>query len=99
MTKKEGILLASRALSVYLLCWALSDMSYLPQYLLSIGHHSFALIGHEYWSTYYFLGFAFHVVRIIALFAAASWFYHCGVRVEEFFFPSEEPGASTKTDT
>jgi hypothetical protein len=99
MTRKEGVLLASRALSVYLLCWGLSDVTYLPQYLLSVGHHSVALIGHDYWSTYYSLGFAFHVVRIIALFAAASWFYRCGARVQGFFFPSEEPDESTKTDT
>lgn len=92
MTKREGILLASRALAFYLLCWALSDITYLPQYLLSYRHHSSVLIATDYWSTYHALAFWFHIVRIVALLAAASWLYRCGERVQRFFLPVEQAG-------
>src|SRR3954464_10380643 len=60
MTKKEGILLASRALTLYLLCWGLSDLTYLPQELLSARHHYAA---HDYWLTYYVFELTFESSR------------------------------------
>jgi hypothetical protein len=89
MTKKEGVLLASRAFALYLVFWGLSDVTYLPQNLLSLRYHYAA---HGYWLTYYCIEFTFRVVRIIALFAAANWLYTSGKRVEGFFFPPEELG-------
>jgi hypothetical protein len=86
MTKKEGILLASRALTLYLLCWGLSDLTYLPQELLSARHHYAA---HDYWLTYYAFELTFRIIRIVALFAAAMWLYSCGKQVESFFFPRD----------
>lgn len=90
MTKKEGVLLASRALTLYLLCWGLSDLTYLPQELLSARHHYGT---HDYWLTYYCIELSFRTVRIIALFAAAMWLYSCGKQVEAFFFPHEAESA------
>lgn len=90
MTRKDAVLLASRALALYLLCWGLSDLSYLPQRFLSLGHHSLALIGHDYAATYYALEFAFGIVRIVALFAVASWLYRCSESVQALFLPSNE---------
>jgi hypothetical protein len=86
MTKREGILLTSRALTLYLLCWGLSDLTYLPQELLSARHHYGT---HDYWFTYYGIELSFRIVRIVALFAAAMWLYSCGKQVEAFFFPQE----------
>jgi hypothetical protein len=73
-------------LTIYLLCWGLSDLTYLPQELLSVRSHYGA---HDYWLTYYGIELTFRIVRIIALFAAAIWLYSCGKQVEDFFFPHE----------
>jgi hypothetical protein len=94
MTKNEGVLLASRAFALYLVCWGLSDITYLPQYLLSYRHHSSVLIATDYWSTYHALAFWFHIVRIVALLAAAGRLYHCGERVQRFFLPIEQAGSA-----
>lgn len=90
MTKKEGMLLASRALALYLLCWGFSDITYLPQELLSARHHYGS---HDYWLTYYSIELTFRIVRIVGLFAAALWLYSCGKPVESFFFPHEVEAA------
>jgi hypothetical protein len=89
MTKKEGVLLAGRAFALYLVCWGAERCHISTQNLLSLRYHYAA---HGYWSTYYCVELTFRVVRIIALFAAASWLYTCGKRVEGFFFPPEKLG-------
>ncbi len=90
MTRKEGIFLASRAFALYLLCWGLSHLMYVPPGLLSLRHHSSVLVTRDYWWTYYSLALSFHAVRIMVLFATAGWLYRCGNRVEAFFFPPAE---------
>jgi uncharacterized membrane protein len=90
MTRKEGVLLASRAFALYLLCWALSDLTYVPQTLLSLRHHSSVLITRDYWSAYYGVELTFRIVRIVALFGVASWLYRCGRRVEDFLLPIKQ---------
>ncbi|SRR6266700_7739207 len=89
MTKREAVLLASRALSLYLLCWGLSDLSYVPRLLFSFAHHSAVATSRDYLWGYYLIDLVFHAIRIVALFAAASWLYKCGPRVEGFFLPTE----------
>ncbi len=83
-------MLASRAFALYLLCWGLSEVTDLPQVLLSVKHHSSVLISQDYWSRYYLVDLAFHIVRVVALFATAGWLYRCGPRVENYFFPPEK---------
>jgi hypothetical protein len=90
MTRREGLFLASRAFALYLLCWGLSDVTYLPQVLLSVKHHSSVLLSEDYWSRYYLADLAFHILRIVALFTTAGWLYRCGPRVESYFFPPEK---------
>lgn len=86
MTKKEGVLLASRALALYLLCWGLSDLTYVPQEFLS-ARYRFGT--HGYLLTYNIIELTFRIIRIVALFAAAMWLYSCGKQVEGFFFPHQ----------
>jgi hypothetical protein len=90
MTRKDAVVLASRAFALYLIAWGLSDLTYVPQSLLSLRHHSSVLFTNDYWWTYYSVALLFHVVRIAALFVTAGWLYRCGHRVEAFFLPSEE---------
>lgn len=99
MTKREGLLLASRAFALYLLCWGVSEVTYLPQLVLSIKHHSSVLISEDYWSRYYLVDFAFHILRIVALFATASWLYRCSPRVESYFLPPEKASQPEITST
>ena len=89
MTRKEAVQLASRALALYLACWGLSDMTYLPENIISIRHHYNSLAGPDYWVEYYGLAIIFRLVRMMALFAGASWLYKGGKQIEKFFFPDE----------
>ena len=98
MTKKEAVMLASRALALYLICWGLSDVIYLPQLALDLQRHwhRSSVLMPDYWWTYYRVGMVMHLVRILALFAAAGWLLKCGKTVQRFFLSSEaaEPGAA-----
>jgi len=99
MTKREAVLLASRALSLYLLCWGLNDLSYVAQPLFSLVHHSRVAASRDYLWGYYVVDLAFHAIRIIALFATAGWLYKCSPRVEGFFLPSEAPNIARSEGT
>jgi hypothetical protein len=46
----------------------------------------------NYLRNYDFIYLAFDFVRVVALFAAANWFYKAGPRVENFFFAGEATG-------
>jgi hypothetical protein len=39
MSQKEAVLLVSRALALYLLCWVFSELSNIPVLLFSLAHH------------------------------------------------------------
>ena len=91
MTRKEALLLISRAIAIYLLCWAVDALTYLPERLFAFAHHASlnGLVSENYLRNYYFVGLALLFVRIVALFALANWFYQCGPKVENLFFASE----------
>jgi hypothetical protein len=95
MTRREGLLLASRAFALYLLCWGLSEVSYLPQRIVLLRHHTSVLTSPTWsLSTYDVVGLSFHMVRIVALFATASWLCRGGKGVETFLLPTDTPPAS-----
>ena len=96
MTKREAVVLASRALALYLICWALSDVTHLPQVVFSFRHHSSVLVTHDYWWNYYRIELTFYLVRIVALFVTAGWLIKPGEGIYRYFFPSEQ--AKTKPD-
>ena len=90
MTRKEMALLVSRAFAVLLISWAFVEVTYLPERIFALSHHlsqSSVLVAHDYWSTYYIIVTAFLVLRMLALFLAASLFWRCGPRVEALFSP------------
>ena len=88
MSRKEGALLASRTFALYLIFWALAYLSYVPEHLFSFAHHARQsnMVSENYSRNLDFLYLAFDFVRIVALFAAASWFYTCGPKIENLFF-------------
>ena len=99
MTKKEGVVLASRALALYLICWGLSDVTYLPQVLLDVYHHSHHSsvlaneAGPDYFLTYHKVQLVFYLFRITALLLTARWLIKHGDGVYRYFFPSERSDA------
>jgi len=89
MSRKEAVLLITRTISVYLLIWALTDLTYIPQNLFALAHHASltAIVSENYLRNYDLIYLAFRFIRIVALFAAANWFHSCGTKGEHFFFP------------
>jgi hypothetical protein len=94
MTTKSAIYIASRAFALYLLCWMLSDVTYLPTRIFSLAHHS---SGVSIFSppTYLYvedkITLAFALVRIAGLGTAAGILLRCGAHVQAFFAPPSEP--------
>ena len=92
MSRKEIVLLVSRAFAVLLISWAFVEVTYLPERLFALSHHmsqSSVLVVHDYWSSYYLIVTAFLVLRMLALFLAAALFWRCGPRVEALFSPQQ----------
>jgi hypothetical protein len=94
MTKKDGILLVSRAMTLYLVLWVLSDLTYVPERLFSFFHYAKlpnASANEHYLRGYYFIILVSLVARIVALSILARWIHKCGPSVESLFLPAK-PG-------
>ena len=87
MTRKDAVLLASRAFALYLIVWGLTDITILPQVLFEF-HRS--LLGSSGW-TYYRIDATFYLVRIVGLFVTARWLLKSGQGVQNFLLPDTEP--------
>jgi hypothetical protein len=93
MSKKELVLVASRAFALLLISWGTVEVTYLPQRLLTLSHHlSQRSVFHiyDYWSTYYLIITVFNAVRMLGMFLAAALFWRCGPRVMALF--AQQPG-------
>jgi hypothetical protein len=94
MSRKEIVLLVSRAFALLLISWAFVDVTYLPERLFALSHHlgqsSVLVVVHDYWRSYYLIVTVFLVLRILALFLAAALFWRCGPRTEALFSPQQE---------
>lgn len=88
MDKREAVMLASRALALYLICWALSDITHLPQIILEFRHHGTAA-AHDFSWNYYRVDLTFYIVRIVALLVTAEWLIKGGNGVHKYFLPSD----------
>lgn len=94
MTKREAVSVASRVVALCLICWALTDVTYLPQVILEFRHHGTAA-NHDFWWNYYRVDLTFYVVRIVVLFVAAEWLIKCGDGVYRYFLPLERESQPT----
>jgi hypothetical protein len=92
MTKTEFVRILSRFFALYLLAWALTDCTYLPQYIHSLVHHlnQHIVVDVDYWRDYYLLETASLVLRIAALSLAGVYFWNAGPRVLRLFTPSDD---------
>ncbi len=95
MTKKEAVVLASRALALYLICWGLIDATYLPQVLLDVHRHwnyssvPVREIRPDYYLTYHIVQLVLYLFRIAALLLTARWLTKHGEAVHKYFLPPE----------
>jgi hypothetical protein len=97
MTRKDLVLLVSRAFALLLITWALVEVTYLPERLFALSHHmsqSSVMASHDYWSSYYLIIAVFNVARMLALFLVAALFWRCGLRVEALFSRPDNQGAA-----
>ena len=93
MSKKDAVLLASRALALLLTVWALSDVSSMPEQVHSFLHYlrqePTSSPGVDYLRHYYLIRLCFLVTRIVGFSLMARWLFKGGPEVEELFLPSQ----------
>jgi len=91
MSRRDAILLASRALAILLTVWALADVSYLPGSIYAFRHYSSVELTSPTATLYYrhsnLISLSFHVTRIIGLSLMARWLYKGGPDIEELLLP------------
>jgi hypothetical protein len=94
VTKKEMVVLASRATSLYLIFWALSALSYIPGEAFSLSHYAAQApsAGRDYLYKYELMLICHNGVMSIGFFIAAIWIYRCGPTIEAFLSPSDNAG-------
>jgi len=84
MSTRETVIIASRALAVYLLFWFVSDLTYLPSNMFSLWHHR-NMLGATEWTTYLrnsdVISISFRLLRMAGLFFAVQWFI---ARVQQY---------------
>jgi hypothetical protein len=93
VSRKEAILLVSRALALYLLCWTFSELTYVPSSLFSLTHHMSqhsVLVTGDYFTDLDVLSLALRVFRIVTLFGIAAWLYFCGPSAQAYFWPASK---------
>src|ERR1700686_362997 len=91
MSRKDAVLLASRALAVLFIVSALIEMSYLPERLhsfLRYANQEASSTAVQDWRHYHLISLGFLVVRIVGFFLIAVWLRRCGPDVEELLLPS-----------
>jgi hypothetical protein len=96
MSRKEVVLLVSRAFAACQLATALLELSYLPERLFSMYHH--AKLGSllsdsaadNYFRTYDQIGVLSLIARIVGLLILTVVFWQCGPWVERIVLPKQE---------
>lgn len=98
MSRKELVLLVSRAFALFLITWAFAELTYLPDRLIELVHHingRSVLAPPDYWSSYYSILAGSTLLRIIAFFFAATLFWKCGPRIEALFSRQDDDQAES----
>lgn len=88
MSRREIVLLVSRALALLFISSAFSEGTFLPERIFSLSHYSkqsSVLEGLNFTSRYYLILIAFLVLRILAYLVVAMLLWKCGPRVEGIF--------------
>jgi hypothetical protein len=101
MSRKEAVLLVSRAVSILQVIYVLMEVTYLPVQFMSFFHHvnrasvlDTPLASDAFYRTYYGVDIAFLLVRVAIEVTLAVFFWNCGPWIERVLLPKEEPGQS-----
>ncbi len=89
--KKEIVLIASRAISLYLVFWSLGNLANVPYLAFATSHYAGlpASAGQDYLYKVELIQLLAHIVLSIGLFLAAVWTYGCGPKLQAYLSPSE----------
>ena len=93
MTYQQGMRLATRTVTIYLLVWALSDLIGIPREIASVIRETHTLkvappdsvAYHGYLLQQAILWLAASVLRTAIWLTLALWFYRCGPTLQRFF--------------
>jgi hypothetical protein len=87
MSRKDALVLASRALALFFVVCALAEASYLPEFLHSFRYYINQGVSSsttvQYWRHYYLIRTSFLVTRMVGYFLIGRWLYKGGPEVEE----------------
>jgi hypothetical protein len=95
MSRKEVIVLVSRAFAACQLATALLEISYLPERLFSMHHHASLVsvisvsAADSYWRTYDQIDILSLIARILGLLTLTVVFWRCGSWVERVVFSDQ----------
>jgi hypothetical protein len=92
MTDARIVRVASRAFALYLISWALLDLTYLPQYLIAFVHHlgDTEMRGQNYWKNYYLIELASLAIRVAGALLTSLYCWNGGQRIMGLFLPANE---------
>jgi hypothetical protein len=95
ITLHQAITLVARALSLYLLVWLLSDLSYFPADLHSLFYYTreAAITGGTYMThtrDHDIVLISLRLLRMVALFFAVQWCYRVGPSLQRYFLSSTD---------
>jgi hypothetical protein len=91
MSRKDAVVMASRALSMVLTLWALAGVSVLPETVyafLRYGNQQATSAYLEYWHHEHLIVLGFLITPIVGYSLMARWLYKGGPDVEQLFLPS-----------
>ena len=101
MSKKDAVLLASRALALIFTVSALIEVSALPGRLYEFLYYAKQVHGsspsYPYWQHYELIALGFLITRIVGYSLMAMWLRKCGLEVEEFLLPGASEGISIES--
>jgi hypothetical protein len=91
MPRKQLVQLASRALSLYLIFWAVGNLVNLPPLVYAISYYAIqpTTANRDFLYKFHVTQFLSHVVLSLGLLFAAVWTYRCGPKIETFLSPPE----------
>lgn len=98
MSRKDALVLASRALALLFAVLALSESSYLPEFVHSfrryMGQEPGSSTAIQYWRHYYLIRLSFLVTRVVGFSLLARWLFRGGPEVEELLLhPASQENA------
>jgi hypothetical protein len=90
MSRRDAVVLVSRAVAVLLSVSALAEVSLLPSYLDSFLHYAemaSASSYRQYWHHHDLLALGFLITRIVGYSLMSMWLFRCGPDIEELLLP------------